>query len=158
MNNEEQITIDKYEYECLKMYEKEFKDFYYADFGLKVSSGAVLSPENPYYNVGRVEIEIFNVEKYSIQIEGKDYNIKSQEHFDKIKQFISDNLETLINYSKIQDRNYMNSHAYEGGVGSSIEVKYGQLIINIDGQVKGEIGDFCEQFIEQLKNIILNEG
>lgn len=158
MENEEQINISKYEYDCLKMYEKEFNDFHYVDFGLKIESGAVLPPENPYYNDGRIEMEIFNMENYSIQIEGNNYNIKNQNHFDKIKQFISDNLETLINYSKIQDRNYLNSHIYEGGFGTSIVIKYGQLIINIDGQVKGEIGDFCEQFIQQLKHIILYEG
>lgn len=49
-------------------------------------------------------------------------------------------------------------NAYEGGSPSSIILKYGQLIINLNGQVFGEIGDLCNEIKDNIVNLILNNS
>lgn len=161
-DNPEKIYVDKFKYEMLKTQEKENQQFKMADFCIKVYRGAVLHPSHPNYNDERVKIEIFSIDfitlnNYSIQIDGKNYNINSQNLFNKIKKFVRDNIDVLISWSKKQTNSNLDNNAYEGGIGRTIIIKYGQLIININGQVR-DIGNLCDEFINELKKLIINEG
>lgn len=158
----EKVMIDKYEYENLKMQDKENQELMFSDFAIKIYRGAVLHPSHPNYNDNRIKMEIFSADftklnKYSIQIDGKDYNIRSQNLFNKIKQFVSNNLDILISWSKRQTNENLNNNAYEGGMGSSIQIKYGQLIVNVNGQTM-DLREMCNEFIDELKNLVINEG
>jgi len=152
------VEIDKNEYDILKKLEQEYMDFEFVDFAIKLYSGSVIPINHPNYNDDRIDIEIFGLDKYSININGQKYNINSQQLFNKIKSFVTNNLDTLIKCSKAQNNLYLNSNSYEGGNSSYIKIKYGQLIIYINGQVSGNIGNFCEQFIDIVKKLIIDEG
>ena len=109
---------------------------------------------HPNYHNNRIDIEILDIEKYSIKIENKEYRI----NFDvlkKIKEFINKNLDVLIKHSLSQNKKFMLNNSLFGGT-RTITVKYGKLIISIDGQVVGEIGEFCKNFINEIKDIIIN--
>lgn len=149
-----QVSISKYEYEIYneKMLD-ERQDFY-----IKINKGSVLPMEHPNYNEGRISIKIYDIDNYSIKIEGQDYNIKTIELINKIKQFVNDNFEDLVNISKAEDNMFLDSKAYEGGVAKTIEIKLGQLLIKINGQVRGEVGEYVGEFIESLSSIIINDN
>lgn len=156
-NTSESVTINKNEYENLKTYEKELNDFEFYDFVLYLTRGSVVPQINPNYNKNRVNIKIFNQEKYSIYIDGREYNIKSIQLFNKIKKVVSDNLNILINWSIRQNKFNLDNNAYDGGTARSIKIKYGNLIINVNGQVH-DIGNSCDEFIEEIKQLIITEG
>lgn len=144
------------------MNEDEYRLEQYTDFMLKLYRGAVVPKENPNFNKGRVEIEIYSslledIEDCKIKINGKDYNIKSQNLLNKIKEFVTDNLDILINWSKHQNHYNLDCNAYDGGVARTIKVKYGQLTILVNGQVR-DIGQQCDEFIEKVVALILSES
>lgn len=144
------------------MNEDEYRLEQYTDFMLKLYRGAVVSKENPNFNNGRVEIEIYNsildeIGDYKININGKEYKIKNQNLLNKIKEFVTDNLDILINWSKHQNHYNIDCNAYDGGVARTIKVKYGQLTILVNGQVR-DIGQQCDEFIEKAVTIILTES
>lgn len=141
---------------------EEYRMEEYTDFMIKLYRGAVIPMDNPHYNNHRVEIAIYSskldeIEGYKAQIEGKDYNIKSQNLLNKIKGFVNDNLDTLINWSLHQNRFNLDENAYEGGIGRSIRIKYGQLTIFVNGQVR-DIGELCDKFIDKIVSLIIDEG
>lgn len=143
------------------MNDEEYRMEEYTDFMIKLYRGAVIPMDNPNYNNHRVEIVIYSskldeIEGYKAQIEGKDYNIKSQNLLNKIKGFVNDNLDTLINWSLHQNRFNLDENAYEGGMSRTIKIKYGQLIINVNGQVR-DIGDLCDKFIDEIVSLIIDE-
>lgn len=134
----------------------------YTDFMLKLYRGAVIPKESPNFNNNRVEIEIYSsileeIENCKIKINGKDYKIKSQNLLNKIKGFVTDNLDVLINWSKHQNHYNLDCNAYDGGVARTIKVKYGQLTILVNGQVR-DIGQQCDDFIEKVVTLILSEN
>ena len=144
------------------MTDEEYRKERYSDFMIKLYKGAVIPKEAPNYNKNRVEIEIYSskldeIKESKIQIGGKDYTIKSQNLLNKIKDFVSKNLDILINWS-IQDNNFNLSNClYECGMGSTFRIKFGQLAINVNGQVM-DIGESCDKFINEIVSLIINEG
>lgn len=161
-SNNEKIIVDKYEYEGLKKANIENQELMTSDFAIKIYRGSVLHPSHPKYNNNRIKIEMFSVDfaklnKYSIQIDGKDYKIRSQNFFNKIKRFVSNNLDILISWSKKQTNENLNNNAFEGGIGSSIQIKYGQLIVNVNGQTM-DLRERCNEFIDELIKLIIKEG
>ena len=155
---DDNVTLSKDEYEMLKKFEEETLKIQRCDFALIVNSGAVLSATNPNYNNGRIKIEIFDINNNNIEIDGKKYTIKTQVLFNKIKAFISDNLNVLVDWSKKETNFYLDNNAYEGGKSKNIKVKYGQLLINVDGQVTGDLGKNVDEFINYLKELIMKEA
>lgn len=144
------------------MNDEEYRMEEYTDFMIKLYRGAVIPMDNPNYNNHRVEIALYSskldeIDGYKAQIEGKDYNIKSQNLLNKIKGLVNDNLDTLINWSLHQNRFNLDENAYEGGMGRSIRIKYGQLIIFVNGQVT-DIGELCDKFIDEIVSLIIDEG
>lgn len=156
-NLNEMISISKREYEYMKKIYDDFCKSYNNDFSLKIRKGLIVPKGNPNYFNGRVDIEIYNENAYSIQIEGKAYTIDSK-IFNEIKQIVEGNIDKLIQFSKIETKQFLMENAYEGGAPTSITLKYGQLTININGQVLGEIGDFCNEFKDKIINLILNNN
>lgn len=139
--------------------ETEYEQDQKYDFILKLYSGVVTIKEN---GTGIIDIAIYSddfikAKKYSIKIDGKEYSIKNQNLFNKIKQFVTDNLDILISWAKKQTNYYLDSNVYEGGKARNIKVKYGQLILNINGQNR-EFGSLCDEFINEIVNIIINES
>lgn len=141
---------------------KELEQEQNADFVIKVYRGAVLPQGHPKYNANRIKIEIFSndfikMDKCLIQIDGKDYKIKSQNLFNSIKNFVSNNLDILIDWSKQQTKFNLDNNMYDGGICRKIKIKYGQLEIKINGQVR-DIGNLCDEFIDKIKMLILDES
>jgi len=139
--------------------ETEYEQDQIYDFILKIYSGVVTISEN---GTGIIDIAIYSddfirAKKYSIKIDGKEYSIKNQNLFNKIKQFVTDNLDILISWAKKQTNYYLDNNVYDGGKTRSIKVKYGQLILNVNGQNK-EFGALCDEFINEIINIIINES
>lgn len=144
------------------MNEEYYKREEYSDFALKLYRGGIIPKDHPNFNNHRVEIEIYGsmldeAKDSKIEIEGKIYTLKSQNLLNKIKEYVRKNLETLINWSIHQNNLNLDNNAYEGGMGRSIRIKYGQLIINVNGQVR-DIGDSCDQFINEIVSLIENEA
>lgn len=144
------------------MIDEEFRMEEYTDFMIKLYRGAVIPIGNPNFYNHRVEIEIYSskleeIEGYTVRIEGKDYKIKSQNLLNKIKNFVNENLETLINWSLHQNKSNLDENAYEGGMGRSIKIKCGQLTIFVNGQVI-DIGELCDKFINEIVTLIIDEG
>lgn len=139
------------------MNEDEYRLEEYTDFMIKIYRGAVVSKDS-----NRVEIEIYSsileeTRNCKININGKDYSIKSQNLLNKIKDFITSNLDILIKWSKYQNHYNLDCNAYEGGIARTIKVKYGQLTILVNGQVR-DIGQQCDEFIEKIVTLIVNES
>ena len=144
------------------MTDEEYRKEQYSDFMIKLYKGAVIPKEAPNYNKNRIEIEIYSskldeIKESKIQIGGKDYTIKSQNLLNKIKDFVSKNLDILINWSIHQNNFNLSNNLYEGGMGRTIRIKYGQLTINVNGQVM-DIGESCDKFINEIVSLIINEG
>lgn len=144
----EKIMIDKYEYEDFKKYD----DLLSLDFAIKIYDGGT----NASLNTG-TEISIYSYDKYNIQIEGKEHHIKSITLFNKIKKLISDNFDTLVLFSKMETKEFISKNMLIG-CRRNITIKYGQLLISINGAINGNIGNFCKEFIEEIKKLIINEG
>ncbi len=157
-NLNETINVSKSEYDYMKQIHDDYIKSYNYDFFVKIRKGLIVPKENPNYNNGRICIEIYDEYTYLIQIEGKNYSIKNVNTFAKIKNVVENYIEKLIYYSKLETKQYLLENAYEGGAPTGITVKYGQLIINLNGQVFGEIGDFCSQFQKEIVDLILNES
>lgn len=156
-NLNDNVILSKHEYEMLKLFEEEALKMQRCDFALIVNSSAVLPITHPNYNNGRIKIEIFDINNNNIEIDEKQYTIKTQVLFNKIKAFISNNLDALVDWSKKETNFYLDNNAYEGGKIKNIKVKYGQLLINVDGQVTGDLGKNVDEFINYLKELILKE-
>ncbi len=122
------------------------------DFGVRVYSGSVSN------NSKKIEIEIYDENHFDIKIEDKRFESLSKQLINKIKDFIRDNLTSLIECSKRETNSYLDNNAYDGGIARNITVKWGRLLINIDGQVNGNIGEFTNDFINHLKELIIKEG
>ena len=127
-----------------------------SDFSIIIDYGAVVPIENSTYNDGRINVELYDRDDYKITIEGKTYDIKSDEQYKKIKEYISINLDKLIDCSKKEDKSFLDNNVYEG-VTNLICIKYGQLLITINGAVNGVIGEFAEKFISEILEIIVDE-
>ena len=157
--DDDKITIAKKEYEHLKYCQEDLykiEEFISPsnDFSIKLESGSVLPMTHPNYYNNRIDIEILDIKKYSIKIEKEEYRINF-EVLRKIKEFINKNIEILIKYSLSQNKKFLLNNSLVGGT-RTITIKYGKLIISIDGQVTGEIGEFCKNFINEIKDIIIN--
>jgi len=144
----ENVMIDKYEYEDIKQY----VDLLNEDFAIKIYDGGTSMRLNK-----DTEISIYSYNRYNIQIDGKEYHIKSITLFNKIKKLINDNFDTLVLFSKIETKEFISKDILIG-CSRNITIKYGQLLININGAINGNVGNFCKEFIDEIKKLIINEG
>ena len=154
-NLNETINISKNEYASMKEVYDKYCKLYNNDFFLKIKKGLILPKEHPDYYNGRIDIEIYNENTYSIQIEGKTYSINNN-IFNEVKKVVEQYIEKLIYYSKIETKQFLLENSLEGGSPGSIFVKYGQLMINLNGQVFGEVGNLCSEIIDKIISLIIN--
>jgi len=160
--NDEKITITKKEYDELKYCQEDLysiEDFIAPknDFSLKIFKGAVIPKTHPNYYNNRISIEINSLNDYKIRIEKMSY-ILTEKKYEIIKNIIEKELNKLIDIAKQEDYNYLLNYGYEGGTSSTIIVKFNGLIIHLNGQVSGNIGEFCNLFIEKIKEIIIDNA
>lgn len=160
--NDDTITITKKEYENLKNCEEDLysiEDFIAPtnDFSLKIFKGAVIPITHPNYYNNRVSIEINSLNDYKIRIEKMSYTL-TEKRYEVIKNTIEKELNKLIDIAMQEDYNYLLNYGYEGGTSSTIIVKFNGLIIRLNGQVSGNIGEFCNLFIEKIKEIIIDNA
>ncbi len=146
--NNEKVMIDKYEYEDFIQYDELLN----MDFAIKIFDGGTNIRVNP-----KIDISIYSHDKYDIQIDGVEHYIKSITLFNKIKKLIDDNFDTLVLFSKIETKQFISKNILLG-CSRNITIKYGQLMININGAVNGNIGNFCNDFIDEIKKLIIDEG
>lgn len=163
---EENTTISKVEYENLKMCEKDYFNFFgYSDFVLKIKRCSIIPIGNHIYDKNitvelagddndRIDIEIYNEKEYSIFIKGKEYKLENKEVFNRIKTFVGSKIDTLTKWAINQNKENLEQNAVETGMVKHIKVKYGNLILNINGQVS-DIGALCDEFIDNIIQIIL---
>ena len=154
-NLNETINISKSEYNHMKEVYDNFCKLYNNDFFIKIKKGLILPKEHQNYYNGRVNIEIYDENMYSIQIEGRTYSINNN-IFNEIKKVVEQYIEKMIFYSKIETQQFLLENSLEGGSPGSIFVKYGQLMINLNGQVLGEVGNLCSEIIDKIISLIIN--
>ena len=141
--------------ELLEIYEKEGL----SDYFIKLYRGLVLPLDHPSYNDDRVEIEIYDREynengDYKIKIDGQQYKM-NQIIFDKIKTYIDENIRMLIDLSIAETTDFLRKNGYYGGISGSIRIKYGQLLVSLDGQAY-IYDEKVNKVIEDIIDIITN--
>lgn len=156
-NLNETINISKSEYNHMKEVYDNYCKLYNNDFFIKIKKGLILPKDHQNYYNGRIDIEIYDENTYSIQIEGKNYSINN-DTFNELKKVIEKNIEKLIFYSKMETKQFLLENSYEGGTPTSIFVKYGQLMINLNGQVFGEIDSLCSNIRDAIVLLITNNN
>lgn len=148
------IFMEKSAKEIVEQMQKDLSEElmnYKNDFFLQIYNGDILFLERGYKTI----VAIKNEDDYYINFEGTKYEI-NQEILSNIKKRIEDNLDVLIKYSKMQTFDYLTENAPDGGMALSIHIKFGGLVINLNGNVVGEIGNACEGFIEMIREIVLS--
>ncbi len=148
--NEETVTVLKKEYEFLKKKDEESLSLKISDFALIVNNGPVVFNDN-----GDI-IEIYGVEHNNVVIDGVKYSIDSNDKINAIKEYITNNLNKLIEWSKIETNEFLNTYGLDGRNSLKIKVKYGQLTICLDGQISGVLRDSITEFVNKLYDIIKN--
>lgn len=68
------------------------------------------------------------------------------------------NIYLLIDWSKKETNHFLDNNAYDDGKSSNIKIKYGQLLVNVNGQVTDELGKNVEDFINNIKELIIRES
>lgn len=127
-------------------YEDIFKKFNQNDFVLNIQ----INDLNEY----KTYIYIYNVDDYNIIIDKESYKIDANK-MDMLKSLVNEKMNELIACSLVEDNNFINKHAYEGGLYTNILVKYGSLIIKINANVDDKmINEFGNNFINDIVNII----
>ena len=69
--------------------------------------------------------------------------------------FLNNNINELVHFSMLETNEYLKENMLFGG-GTSLYIKVGLLNLSINGSVNAEIKDFCDNFISNIKNIIIN--
>lgn len=153
MENNDFVKVNK-DYLDLLQEEAEELNFYEAqdsDFKIIIVSSLRLTETD-------VDIKILSKDNYHIKIYEKTYEL-SDNMLKEIKDFVTKNLENLIRYSLSQDKEYLKNNYLLGGTASTyIQIKYGNLIIKLEGQVVGEIKEYCNNFKEKVVDIITRKN
>ena len=152
------ILVSKKEYEQLKKFKDKTLKIQRCDFALIVNSGNVLPILHPNYNEDRIKIEIYGVNDCDITIDGNRYIIKTQILFNKIKSLVNDKLDLLIDWSIKETNSFLDNNVYYEDQRRNIIIKYGQILININGQVSEKIGKYVEEFINNIKQLVIDES
>lgn len=153
MENNDFVKISKDYLDLLKEEEEEL-NFYEAqdsDFKIIIVSSLKLTETV-------VDIKILSKDNYFIKIDGETYKLNDN-MLKEIKNLVAKNLETLIRFSLSQDREYLaNNYLLGSSVSTYIQIKYGNLIIKLEGQVKGEIEEYCNNFKDKVVDIITRKN
>lgn len=153
MENNDFVKVNK-DYLDLLQEEAEELNFYEAqdsDFKIIIVSSLRLTETD-------VDIKILSKDNYHIKIDGETYELNDN-MLKEIKEFVTKDLETLIRYSLSQDKEYLKNNYLLGGTASTyIQIKYGNLIIKLEGQVVGEIKEYCNNFKEKVVDIITRKN
>ncbi len=152
MNEEKLITIDELEYKKLIRIAERDKEFQDCDFLIYISNGKILPILHPNYNDDRIFIKIKSMDDYNININGTEYKIQNAEQFYRIKELLTSNIQKLMDFS-IQENKLFNKYILNQ-IKKQLIFKIGKLIIEVDGNVQGEIADFYDCLMDQISKIV----
>lgn len=150
--NEETITINKLEYDKMLKTRENLKELEETDFLILINNGKILPALHPNFNENRMYLKIKSND-YTININGKKYDITNAGQFYRLKNLMIDNLQSLINYS-IQENKIFNKYNYSNQIKKELIFKFGKLIIKIDGNVDGEIGVFYDKLMDEITKLV----
>lgn len=94
------ILVSKRNYEQLRWFETETLKIKRSGLALIVNNGTFLPVLHSDYNNNGIKIEIYDIDNHSIEIEVTKYIVKIQILFNKIKAFIAENLDLLMNVQR----------------------------------------------------------
>lgn len=145
--------MSDFDQQLLEIFETEER----SDYFIKLHRIAIVPESHPSFNEGRVEIEIFGRTfhedwKYNININGQQYKM-NQRIFDRIKTYIDEHIREFMNWSFAQTEDFFRNNGYDGGMGSSIKVKSGQVTIYVNGQCR-TYDKYVDDVIENIVKII----
>ena len=130
-------------------------------FVLKIFDCGSLTSDDSNSDQDKTEIEIisrdkFHITAHNITINGKKYNFNSIQLFNKVKELIYDNFDSMISLSRrsVDDNKFTSLTSRK----KIITLKYEDLIINIDGSIKDGREEFYKEFIDYIKKLVVNEG
>jgi len=126
----------------------EFYDFENNDFVLILDEESATPIEK---KTNYIEILDNNIK---CVIGGNNYNINDNNLL-RIKEYINNNINELVHFSMLETNEYLKENILFGG-GTSLYIKVGLLNLSINGSVNVEIKNFCDNFISNIKNIIIN--
>lgn len=92
-----------------------------------------------------------NLDNYNIVIDNKNYNINSQNLFNKIKEFVSDNIDALVYNAKVNDTITDESNLIK------INVKKGQLELNIE-TTSLDGNSLFNEYVNEIVSLIKENG
>lgn len=126
-----------------------------ADFAIDLFLGVPVPEYHPKYNEWRTSLEIYSYDfktpsQFEVSIEGQEFNDR-QDLFVKIKSIVEENLNQLIKISKEQTNEVIINDSIEGG-SCNLTIKYGQLLIHIDGNVAGA-NYKVNKFVRKILNL-----
>ena len=126
----------------------EFYDFENNDFVLILDEESATPIEK---KTNYIEILDNNIK---CVIGGNNYNINDNNLL-RIKEYINNNINELVHFSMLETNGYLKENMLFGG-GTSLYIKVGLLNLSINGSINAEIKNFCDNFISNIKNIIMN--
>lgn len=147
---EYEVIISEDKYNELKLIESYYKVWKNSEFILNIKQGELLPPNNPDYYKNRILLEIIDLEDYSIEIEGKEYEL-TKDKLVEIKKYINEQVTKLIKYASTP------TNKIEGSAKQKIMVKIGNVTMRIEGNTTREIKDYCTSFINEIIKIIKTE-
>ena len=137
------------------------------DFYIEIIGGAVLAPTHPAYEKSKKSIVIDRsliyddksnkpLNKYysSINLYGEKY-VLTDKKIDKIEKLVNQNLSKFIEYSILQNPDYIVKHGIEG-VDTNIFIKIGGLSVSLNAlYLEFKYKKHCQDFIEKVIEIIV---
>jgi len=124
----------------------------YYDFVLRIIEGQVV-PIRMRKN--KINLEIYDDKKKKCIIDGENYEINSI-LLKKIKEYININFNKLVYYSMIETNDFLAKNELFGS-SKNIFLKIGQVTINLNGEVEGEITEYVNDFINNIILLIKGE-
>lgn len=128
--------------------DNEIYDFENNDFVLILNEGPVVPIEK---KTTYLEILDNNIK---CVLDGNNYDINDNSLL-RIKEYINNNINELVHFSMLETSEYLKDNIIFG-VGDSLYIKVGLLNLSINASVHGDIKVFYDNFVSNIKSIIMN--
>lgn len=128
--------------------DNEIYDFDNNDFVLILNEGLVVPVEK---KTTYLEILDNNIK---CVLDGNNYNINENKLL-IIKEYINNNINKLVHFSMLETSEFLKNNIIFGD-GNSLYIKIGLLNLSINASVNGDIKFFYNNFVSDMKNIIMN--
>ena len=128
--------------------DNEIYDFENNDFVLILNEGPAVPIEK---KTTYLEILDNNIK---CVLDGNNYDINDNNLL-RIKEYINNNINELVHFSMLETSEYLKDNIIFG-VGDSLYIKVGLLNLSINASVHGDIKVFYDNFVSNIKSIIMN--